>query len=34
MFTQIKKVMKQYPNPDELDNLGYAFMEIHKVIRL
>lgn len=29
-----KEVMKQYPSPDELDSLGYAFMEIQKVIRL
>ncbi|MBQ2652628.1 MAG: phage terminase large subunit [Methanobrevibacter sp.] len=29
-----KEVMKEYPSPDELDSLGYAFMEIQKVIRL
>ncbi len=29
-----KEVMKDYPSPDELDSLGYAFMEIQKVIRL
>lgn len=29
-----KEVMKNYPSPDELDSLGYAFMEIQKVIRL
>ena len=29
-----KEVMKQYPSPDELDSLGYAFMEIQKVIKL
>ncbi len=22
--------MKEYPSPDELDSLGYAFMEIQK----
>jgi len=29
-----KEVMKEYPSPDELDSLGYAFMEIQNVIRL
>lgn len=29
-----KEVMKEYHSPDELDSLGYAFMEIQKVIRL
>ena len=29
-----KEVMKDYPSPDELDSLGYAFMEIQNVIRL
>ncbi len=29
-----KEIMKEYPSPDELDNLGYAFMEIQNVIRL
>ena len=29
-----KEVMKDYPSPDKLDSLGYAFMEIQKVIRL
>lgn len=26
--------MNEYPSPDELDSLGYAFMEMQKVIRL
>ena len=29
-----KEIMNEYPSPDELDSLGYAFMEIQKVIRL
>ena len=29
-----KEIMDEYPSPDELDSLGYAFMEIQKVIRL
>jgi hypothetical protein len=29
-----KEIMNEYPFPDELDSLGYAFMEIQKVIRL
>lgn len=29
-----KEIMKEYPSPDELDSLGYAFMEIQNVIRL
>lgn len=29
-----KEVMKEYPSPDELDSLGYGFMEIQNVIRL
>ena len=29
-----KEVMKEYPYPDELDSLGYAFTEIQNVIRL
>ncbi|WP_296866335.1 hypothetical protein [uncultured Methanobrevibacter sp.] len=29
-----KEVMKEYPSPDELDSLGYAFTEIQNVIRL
>lgn len=29
-----KEVMKEYPSPDELDSLGYAFMEIQNIIRL
>lgn len=29
-----KEVMKEYPSPDKLDSLGYAFMEIQNVIRL
>ena len=33
-FISDKEVMKEYPSPDELDSLGYAFMEIQKVIRL
>ena len=26
--------MNEYPSPDELDSLGYAFMEIQTEIRL
>jgi len=33
-FVPDKEVMKEYPSPDELDSLGYAFMEIQNVIRL
>ena len=29
-----KEIMNEYPSPDELDSLGYAFMEIQNVIRL
>ncbi|WP_303736114.1 hypothetical protein [Methanobrevibacter millerae] len=29
-----KEIMNEYPYPDELDSLGYAFIEIQKVIRL
>lgn len=29
-----KEVMKEYPSPDELDSLGYGFMEIQNIIRL
>ena len=29
-----KEIMNEYPSPDELDSLDYAFMEIQKVIRL
>ena len=29
-----KEIMNEYPSSDELDSLGYAFMEIQKVIRL
>ena len=29
-----KEIMKEYPSPDELDSLGYAFMEIQNIIRL
>ena len=29
-----KEIMKEYPSPDELDSLGYGFMEIQNVIRL
>ena len=34
IFVYYKEVMKEYPSPDELDSLGYAFMEIQNVIRL
>ena len=30
----VKEVMKEYPSQDELDSLGYGFMEIQNVIRL
>lgn len=29
-----KETMKKYPSPDELNSLGYAFMEIQNVIML
>ena len=29
-----KEIMNEYPSPDELDSLDYAFMEIQNVIRL
>ena len=29
-----KEIMNEYPSSDELDSLGYAFMEIQNVIRL
>ena len=29
-----KEIMNEYPSPDELDSLGYAFMEIQNIIRL
>ena len=29
-----KEIMNEYPSPDELNSLDYAFMEIQKVIRL
>ena len=29
-----KEIMKEYPSPDELDILGYAFMEIQNIIIL
>lgn len=29
-----KEIMNEYPSPDELDSLGYDFMEIQNVIRL
>ncbi|WP_305557645.1 hypothetical protein [Methanobrevibacter sp. V74] len=29
-----KEIMNEYPSPDELDSLGYAFMEMQNVIRL
>ncbi|SDA57245.1 hypothetical protein [Methanobrevibacter millerae] len=29
-----KEIMNEYPSPDELDSLGYGFMEIQNVIRL
>ena len=27
-------LLKEYHSPNELDSLGYAFMEIQKVVRL
>ena len=33
-FVSDEDVMKEYPSPDELDSLGYGFMEIQNVIRL
>jgi len=33
-FAPYKEIMNEYPSPDELDSLGYAFMEIQKIIRL
>lgn len=29
-----KEIMKEYPSPDELDSIGYAFMEIQNIIIL
>lgn len=29
-----KEIMSEYPSPDELDSLGYAFTEIQNIIRL
>lgn len=33
-FVPDKEVMKEYSSSDELDSLGYAFMEIQNVIGL
>ena len=29
-----KEIMNEYPSPDELDSLGYAFMEIQKINKI